>query len=535
MSPALRLAVLPGLIVTHFCATTLPTATPTLPKTTPPALFPPTVRALSAQVIAQEFFDCCETGKGWEGCSQLVVENAPFNVQAVDALNGPKVTDNKNVKDYLDWMAGFVKMFGAKATYTVKAKSFDSATNTALYYAVFMGYSDYVYAIRIDPEQMRVSAMSKVWNDQYAFDHMPVTETPHDIAQIFFECCTTGLGWAGCSHFVTEDSSFNFQSTDTATNKWSNIENYLNWMADIVKEHGANAKNSVKAKSFDNASNTAFYYGSFMGYSDYVYVIHVDPQQMKVNEMTKVWNSEYAVSHSGDVVQRPKHLQQASAGFAQYFVDCCEKGKGWKGCSQFVTDASAKFHVQAVDASARPEYVKDYLNWMGGVVEGLGEEATYTVKAQGFDSASNTAMYYVEFMGYSDHVYMINMDSKVSSITKVWNDQYFKDHFPGSNAHWYGNIFFLAVLVGTLAALGAFMKVFRPRSCWPMALLSSARQVLLAGGVNVEELEGAQRPGEGASTQEELRRMRLQRLDTPQAAEAELEELETLEAIHDAE
>merc|ERR1719331_2241368 len=86
---------------------------------------------------AQNFFDACETGKGWTGTSQYVSSAASiFTVEVTDSLPGPpplsKVT---TVQGYTDWMAGVVKEFGPKATYQVKARV--SSSNQVLFYAVF--------------------------------------------------------------------------------------------------------------------------------------------------------------------------------------------------------------------------------------------------------------------------------------------------------------------------------------------------------------------------------------------------------------
>jgi hypothetical protein len=269
--------------------------------------------------LAEEFFDCCETGKGWTGCSHYVLdESAKFSIQAVDALPGPKVTDNKSVKDYLDWMAGVVKEFGPKAKYEVKAHTYDSKTNTALFNAVFMGYSDYVYAVNMDPKTMKVSGMTKVWNDKYAFDNMPHlgssadsvaapaglldVESLSELAQDFFDCCETGKGWKGCSQYVTnENAAFSVDAVDAlpGPNVTANksVKDYVDWMAGVVKEFGPKATYTVKARGFDRSTNTALYYAMFMGYSDYVYSIKVDPQARKVSGLVKVWNDQYAFDH----------------------------------------------------------------------------------------------------------------------------------------------------------------------------------------------------------------------------------------------
>lgn len=273
--------------------------------------------------VAQAFFDCCETGKGWKGCSQYVTnEDVPFAIEAVDALPGPPVTDSKSVKDYLDWMAGVVQEFGPAASYEVKAKAFDEKTHTALFYGVFMGYSDYVYSITVCPEEGKVSGMTKVWNDQYAFNNIPgstrhleassrklesaspgVTnlEQARQLSMEFFDCCESGRGWVGCSQLVAADAPFMIEAVDAlpgppvTDNRY--VKDYLDWMAGVVQEFGAKASYKVKAHGFDKTTNTALVYAVFMGYSDYVYSIRLCAQEMKVCGLTKVWNDKYAFNN----------------------------------------------------------------------------------------------------------------------------------------------------------------------------------------------------------------------------------------------
>ena len=67
-------------------------------------------------------------------------------------------------------MAGVVKEFGPKATYQVKARV--SSSNQVLFYAVFAGFSDYVYSLNFD-SNCKVATMTKIWNDGYAAKHDP--------------------------------------------------------------------------------------------------------------------------------------------------------------------------------------------------------------------------------------------------------------------------------------------------------------------------------------------------------------------------
>ena len=120
---------------------------------------------------AKEFFDACESGKGWEGTKAYVVnEDSSFDAQVTDALPFPKLSAVKTIKGYTEWMAVVVDALKEKATFEVKACAFDEGRNIAIFYAVFGGGSDYVYTLHFNAEG-KINAMRKVWNDGYAKEH----------------------------------------------------------------------------------------------------------------------------------------------------------------------------------------------------------------------------------------------------------------------------------------------------------------------------------------------------------------------------
>ena len=51
---------------------------------------------------ARAFFDACETGKGWEGCSAYCQPDASFSAQA------EPLADVHTLKDYTEWMKGLL-------------------------------------------------------------------------------------------------------------------------------------------------------------------------------------------------------------------------------------------------------------------------------------------------------------------------------------------------------------------------------------------------------------------------------------------
>ena len=90
------------------------TGTPTIPET------------------ARAFFDACETGKGWEGCSAYCQPDASFSAQA------EPLADVHTLKDYTEWMKGLLG-FMADGRYEVKSFATDPERNNVCAYGVFSG------------------------------------------------------------------------------------------------------------------------------------------------------------------------------------------------------------------------------------------------------------------------------------------------------------------------------------------------------------------------------------------------------------
>ncbi len=130
-------------------------------------------RACDVQLNAQHFFDLCEAGKGANATAPFVRPGASFSAQVVDALPGPPLSQVRTVAGYSDWMAGVVQEFGPKATVDVKAAAYDASRSAMVFYAVFMGYSDYVYYLDMDRDSCKVTSMVKIWNDQFAKNNIP--------------------------------------------------------------------------------------------------------------------------------------------------------------------------------------------------------------------------------------------------------------------------------------------------------------------------------------------------------------------------
>jgi predicted ester cyclase len=120
---------------------------------------------------AQEFFDACETGKGWEGCKAFCHPDATFAAQA-EPLAG--VT---TLQDYTEWMKGMLRVL-PDARYEVRAFGTDEERDSVAAYGVFSGThtgeggpvpptgksvaTDYVYVMEFDGDKIR--HMTKIWN-----------------------------------------------------------------------------------------------------------------------------------------------------------------------------------------------------------------------------------------------------------------------------------------------------------------------------------------------------------------------------------
>ncbi len=125
--------------------------------------------------VAEDFFEACETGKGWEACKAYCASDATFSAQA-SPLN-----DVATLAQYTDWMKGILTLF-PDARYELKSFATDTARNNVAAYAVFHAThtgeggpvpptgrrmsTDYVYVMQFQGE--KISHMTKVWNAELA-------------------------------------------------------------------------------------------------------------------------------------------------------------------------------------------------------------------------------------------------------------------------------------------------------------------------------------------------------------------------------
>ena len=132
---------------------------------------------MSITDTARDFFDACETGKGWAACSAWCHPDASFACQS-DAL-----ADTTTLEAYTEWMKGLVGGPLPDGRYTLHSSAWDEANSTATFVATFHAThkgeggpvaatnkatnTDYVYSVKMNGDG-KVASMTKIWNDGYA-------------------------------------------------------------------------------------------------------------------------------------------------------------------------------------------------------------------------------------------------------------------------------------------------------------------------------------------------------------------------------
>ena len=125
---------------------------------------------------AEQFFDACETGKGWEVCQQFCHPDATFSAQA------GALADVNTLESYTEWMKGLLTPV-PDGRYELRSFAVDEDRGNVSAYAVFHGThtgeggpvpptgkpvsADYVYVM--DFEGDRIRHMTKIWNDGFTF------------------------------------------------------------------------------------------------------------------------------------------------------------------------------------------------------------------------------------------------------------------------------------------------------------------------------------------------------------------------------
>jgi len=128
---------------------------------------------------ARAFFDACERGEGWDGCSAYCHPDATFSAQA------EPLADVHTLEGYAEWMKGLL-VFIPDGSYEVKSFATDAERGNVSAYGVFSGThsgeggpmpptgqrtsSDYVYVMEFDGGKIR--HMTKIWNSGFAMKEL---------------------------------------------------------------------------------------------------------------------------------------------------------------------------------------------------------------------------------------------------------------------------------------------------------------------------------------------------------------------------
>jgi predicted ester cyclase len=135
--------------------------------------------ATTIKETAARFFDACETGKGWQVCSDYCHADATFSAQAA-ALAGVDT-----LEAYTEWMKGMFTPV-PDGRYEIRSFAVDDARGHVAVFGVFAGThtgeggpvpptgrhveAEYVYVMEFDGDRIR--HMTKIWNDAYSLTQL---------------------------------------------------------------------------------------------------------------------------------------------------------------------------------------------------------------------------------------------------------------------------------------------------------------------------------------------------------------------------
>ena len=128
---------------------------------------------------ANQFFEACETGKGWEGCKSYCHPEASFSSQTT------VLAEISTLEDYCEWMRNLFTPI-PDGRYELKFLAEDEARNSVAAYAVFHGTqtgeggpvpatgnsidADYVYHMEFDENSIK--HITKIWNDTVSLQQL---------------------------------------------------------------------------------------------------------------------------------------------------------------------------------------------------------------------------------------------------------------------------------------------------------------------------------------------------------------------------
>ncbi len=128
---------------------------------------------------ARQFFESCETGKGWDACQAYCHPDATFSAQS------KAIADIDSVEGYAEWMKNLLVPI-PDGHYELKSFSEDRDRHMVTAFAVFHGTqtgpggpgeptgktvaADYVYAMEFDGDRIR--HVTKIWNDTISLEQL---------------------------------------------------------------------------------------------------------------------------------------------------------------------------------------------------------------------------------------------------------------------------------------------------------------------------------------------------------------------------
>lgn len=128
---------------------------------------------------AKQFFDACETGKGWAVCKEYCLPDATFSSQA------EILTKIETLDEYCEWIKGFFIPV-PDGHYELRFFAEDNERNTVVGYGVFHGThtgpggpleptgktiaTEYVYLMMFEDD--RIKHVTKIWNDTVALQQL---------------------------------------------------------------------------------------------------------------------------------------------------------------------------------------------------------------------------------------------------------------------------------------------------------------------------------------------------------------------------
>jgi len=133
----------------------------------------------SIRDTATLFFDACETGKGWAGCSAYCHPDATFSAQA------GALASVHTLEGYTEWMKGLLTPI-PDGSYEIRSFAVDETRGNVAAYGIFRGThtgeggpvpptgkkveADYVYVM--DFADGKIRHMTKIWNDTISLQQL---------------------------------------------------------------------------------------------------------------------------------------------------------------------------------------------------------------------------------------------------------------------------------------------------------------------------------------------------------------------------